>query len=508
MRFINPDVHKFTELVQACSGGPVPFVLSLPNDLLTPLAVYTNLQAANRYAFILESVETGSNLGRYSFMGAAPARFYGCKNAEFFVCDAAGNELSRMPCHDPLHALRKQLEPLQAKWPDSLQLPPLTGGVVGFLGYDCVRYFEPIGAEHQDLLDMPEMLWMLPETIVCFDHLHSQILLMRCVMPEQLAGSVSIPQLYEQLLADARQFASAYLQPTELHQPSIDEVLQGVTPAAQAQSNFSIEEYKQIIGKAKEHIVAGDVFQIVPSQRFTLPLKCPALDVYRSLRKLNPSSYMFALKLDKHELVGSSPETQLRCQKRQLMMRPIAGTRQRTGDMEQDLQLAQELLADEKELAEHRMLVDLVRNDLGSVAAIGSVEIQRLLQVEQYSHVMHITSEVTAQLAQDKDVYDALRATFPAGTLTGAPKVRAMQLINQLETFQRNVYGGLVGYIDLSGNSDSCIAIRMMMASDGQAHVQAGGGVVADSEAKAEYQETVNKATAVLQAIAEAQARS
>lgn len=395
---------------------------------------------------------------------------------------------------------------MQAKWPADLQLPPLVGGLVGYLGYDCVRYFEPIGEMLPDQLDMPEMLWMLTDTVVCFDHLHSKIMLMRCVLPEQFDG-VTVSQLYERLVDEAKQFTAKYLQAPQIPQPNIDKLFNKTDKAMHLRSNFSLDEYKQIVSKCKDHIIAGDIFQIVPSQRFVTQLKCSALDVYRSLRKLNPSSYMFAMKFGNHELVGSSPETQLRCQHGQLMMRPIAGTRKRTGDAKQDKLFAEELLADEKELAEHRMLVDLVRNDLGSVAKVGTVKLKQLLRVEQYSHVMHIASEVTAQLAADKDVYDALQATFPAGTLTGAPKVRAMQLINEFETFQRNVYGGLVGYIDFSGNSDSCIAIRMMMLTNGQAHVQAGGGVVADSESHAEYKETINKAAAVVQAITEAQSK-
>ena len=503
MKAINPSLAQFTELLTVCAGGPVPFVVRLPNDQHTPVSVYANLQAANTHAFILESVETGLRLGRYSFLGAAPRKILSCHNSQFIVTDSTGRELERKACTDPLAELEQYMAPYAARWPATLDLPPLVGGVVGYLGYDCVHYFEAIGDMLRNELDMPEMAWMVTDIVVCFDHLHAQIMLCKCILPDEIEGQ-DIPALYDQLVAEFEDFAAAYLQPAQLRESKVRDVLQEpeLVQPPDLTSNVTEVEYKEIVQRAKEHIQAGDIFQVVPSQRFSMPLTVSALDVYRSLRKINPSSYMFALKLGDHEAVGTSPETQLQCLQGHLMMRPLAGTRHRTNERDKDIQLAAELLQDEKECAEHRMLVDLVRNDLGRVAKVGSVTITRLLEVEHYSHVMHITSQVEADLAATYSCYDALRATFPAGTLSGAPKVRAMQLINEFESVRRNLYGGLVGYIDFAGNCDSCIAIRMMVAVAGRAYVQAGGGLVADSEPQAEFQETVSKATAVLTAIA------
>lgn len=501
---INPTEEEFAGLVEACAGGPVPFVVRLPNDLHTPVSVYSNLRSASPHAFFLESVETGVRLGRYSFMGASPRKVFECRDGRFVATDGNGKEIESLDCEDPLTELEGRMQGYRAKWPDSLALPPLVGGVVGYLGYDCVHYFEPVGEMLPDELSVPEMAWMLTDHVVCFDHLHSEILVSKCLLPEEMEGEKA-STLHERLVEEARVFAARHLRPAELSEVDFDGLFeQGDSLPAGLESNCDEDCYCDIVERAKEHIRAGDVFQVVPSRRYSMPLKAAPLDVYRSLRKLNPSSYMFALRFGDFEAVGSSPETQLRCEGGELMMRPLAGTRPRTGDPARDAELARELLADEKECAEHRMLVDLVRNDLGRVAKPGSVEIKRLLEVERYSHVMHITSEVVAELADDKSLFDAMRSTFPAGTLSGAPKVRAMQLINGFESVRRNVYGGLVGYIDFSGNSDSCIAIRMMMAKGGKAWVQAGGGLVADSEPEAEYRETVNKAKAVLAAIAEA----
>ena len=504
LKAVNPSAEQFARLVDACDGGPVPFVVRLPNDQHTPVAVYSNLRAASPFAFFLESVETGVRLGRYSFMGALPRMVFRCKDGIFTATDSDGNEVERLECDDPLEELERWMGKYRAKWPEGLSLPPLVGGVVGYLGYDCVHYFEPVGEMLPDEMAMPEMTWMLVDHVVCFDHLHSQIIISKCLLPEEHDGA-DIEALHGRLMEETREFARSFLRPADLGEPSFDSLFTTSDAMPKGlESNCDEKCYSDIVSRARDHIRAGDVFQVVPSRRYSMPLDASPLDVYRTLRKLNPSSYMFALKFEGHEAVGSSPETQLRCDRGRLMMRPLAGTRRRTGDPAQDASLAAELLADEKECAEHRMLVDLVRNDLGRVAKAGSVEITRLLEVEQYSHVMHITSEVEADLADDKTLFDAMRATFPAGTLSGAPKVRAMQLINGFEEVRRNMYGGLVGYIDFGGNSDSCIAIRMMTAVDGRAWTQAGGGLVADSDPAAEYQETVNKARAVLAAIAEA----
>ena len=502
----NPSEKDFAELLSACAGGPVPFVVRLPNDQHTPVSVFSNLRRKNSQAFFLESVETGLRQGRYSFMGAAPKLVFSFSEGKFNVLDGKGKKLESVSCEDPLRELERHMDAYKSSWPEELVLPPLVGGMVGYLGYDSVHYFEPIGDMLPDEIGMPEMSWMLVDQVACFDHLHSEILISKCLLPEEMEGK-SPAALYSMSMGKVREFAQSYLCPADLSEPSFESVFQKADSMPEGLSSNCDEKcYCDIVERAKKHIREGDIFQVVPSRRYSMPLGSSPLSVYRTLRKLNPSSYMFALKLGDHEAIGSSPETQLRCERGRLMMRPLAGTRRRTNDRVEDERLAKELLADEKECAEHRMLVDLVRNDLGRVAKSGSVTITRLLEVEFYSHVMHITSEVEAELADDKSVFDAMRATFPAGTLSGAPKVRAMQLINGFEKVRRNLYGGLVGYIDFAGNSDSCIAIRMMMASGGKAYVQAGGGLVADSKPGDEYQETVNKAAAVLSAIAEANA--
>ena len=511
MKAINPSAAEFAELAEACGDGPVPFVVRLANDQHTPLGVFANLHAACDHAFILESVETGERMGRYSFMGARPRALLSYNEGTFTVADASGEVVEEKACADPLDELERRMKPWRASWPDGLQLPPLVGGLVGYLGYDCVHDFEPVGELGPDEIGMPAMCWMLTDFIVCFDHLHSHILLAKCVLPQERAGRDSA-ELHAQLVAAADALAREFLRPAKLSEQSVADALGGGGAGAEAgfeaAANFGPKQYAQVVARALEHIRAGDVFQVVPSRRYRIAAAPPALDVYRSLRKLNPSAYMFALKLGAHEAVGSSPETQLRCVGGELMMRPLAGTRPQGDDAAANARRARELLADEKECAEHRMLVDLVRNDLGRVAAAGTVAITRLLEVEHYSHVMHITSEVTAKLDEDKSVFDALRATFPAGTLSGTPKVRAMQIINDFEPARRNLYGGLVGYIDLAGNCDSCIAIRMMVASGGEAFVQAGGGLVADSKPKAEFAETQKKAGAVLAALQEARGRA
>ena len=508
MRAINPSCADFAKLAKACGDGPVPFIVRLANDQHTPLGVFSNLHSASEHAFILESVETGVRMGRYSFMGAFPRQVMRYNEGSFTVADAAGWPLDELECSDPLDELENRMRPWRARWPAELEMPPLVGGLVGCLSYDCVHDFEPVGELLPDEIGLPAMTWMLTDFIVCFDHLHSHILLCKCVLPSEREGRAA-DELYDSLVKEADAFAKAHLRPASLSEQSVAEALEPAMPdAAEAKvestANFDERAYQEIVERAQALIHAGEIFQVVPSRRYSITNAPAALDVYRSLRKLNPSSYMFALKLGGHEAVGSSPETQLRCINGELMMRPLAGTRPCGEDAAASARLAAELLADEKECAEHRMLVDLVRNDLGSVASSGSVEITRLLEVEHYSHVMHITSEVTAKLAEGKSVFDALRATFPAGTLSGTPKVRAMQIINDFEPVRRNLYGGLVGYIDFAGNCDSCIAIRMMVARGTQAFVQAGGGLVADSQPAAEFLETQKKAGAVLAALQEA----
>ena len=508
MKAINPDRAQFAQLVAACGDGPVPFTVRLPNDLCTPVGSYARIAAKARYAFFLESVELGKRLGRYSFMGANPQRTFVCRDGKFSELDASGQEISSCRTDDPLQQLEGHWRKWQARWPKEVVLPPLAGGMVGYMGYDCVHSFEPLGEVKPDAIGMPEMVFMIPETTVCFDHLHAEVLLTFCLPPGHCRGK-DTDGIHDQLLARAEQAVAEVMAPAGFAPPGVQDCFeQRQQLPAELASNFEPDRYKDVVKRAKRHIQAGDIFQIVPSQRFSCPLKVDPLQVYRRLRKINPSQYMFVLKIDDCTALGSSPEMQLQVTGGRMQMRPIAGTRPRGDSQEQDQALAAELLADEKEVAEHRMLVDLARNDLGRVARTGSVQIDWLMRPEFYSHVIHITSAVSGQLDQERfSIFDALRSTFPAGTLSGAPKVRAMQLINEFEPVRRNLYGGLVGYVDLRGNVDTCIAIRMMIASGGTAHVQAGGGIVADSDPDAELNESRRKAQAVLRAIAEAQAK-
>ena len=506
-RFINPTRKTFASIQAHCGSGPVPFVVKVPNDQYSPAGLYRNMVDQSRYAFMFESVELDERLGRYSFLGAQPSRIYTCAQGVFYEFDSEGNELASIATSDPLRELERATLPWRARWPAAWQLPPLAGGLVGFLGYDCAHYFEPIGKIKKDSIGMPDMVWMLMDTVLCFDHLRSQIMLVRCTRGQQGATRKAAGNLYDQLSQAAEDYADRYLRMPKLSPPSIAAVLAAPRkPAELPPSNFSRDEFMATVRRVKKHIRAGDIFQMVLAQRFSMPLLCSPLDVYRALRKLNPSRYMFALKLDDCALIASSPEAQVRCAAGQLELTPIAGSCPRGGDPAEDRLLAAAMLKDEKELAEHRMLVDLARNDLGRVARPGSVAISRLMEVTKHSHVMHLASRVRAELADEYSFFDVLRATFPAGTLSGAPKVRAMQLINEFENVRRNAYGGVVGYVDFAGNGDTCIAIRMLMAKKGMAHVQAGCGLVADSKPAKEYQETLNKAGAVLQAITEAEA--
>ena len=522
---INPDKTAF--IVHAEGGDAVvPLVFKLPNEGLFAWSAFAALERECDYAFLLESAETGKN-GRYSFMGADPRRRIVLRGGRVQVLNAAGETLSDEAVTDPLTDLERALAPYQQPAVTGQELPPFLGGVVGYLGYDCVHYFEPVGEMKEDLLGVPDMLWMQTDCLAAFDHYRQELILVKNCYREDVADNGGDwGAAYDNACAQLRAFL-ARLQtaaPPPMHLPPniftpplrggaerseagggarkrVRDLSGGTSPPL-PQSNFSKDGFCEMVAQAKEYIRAGDIFQVVPSQRFTFPQQADAVSIYRSLRRINPSPYMFHLKCGDFSVVGSSPELMLSCQQRQLLVRPIAGSRPRGADAAQDAALAEELLRDEKEIAEHLMLVDLGRNDLGRVAEIGSVTVPeaQFTRIEKYSHIMHIVSDVQAVLAEGKTPFDAARATFPAGTLSGAPKVRAMQLINQFEPCKRNLYGGLAGYISHSGDMLTCIVIRTLVAKDGQCYVQAGGGIVADSQPQKEYEESVNKAMAALAA--------
>jgi anthranilate synthase component 1 len=373
-------------------------------------------------------------------------------------------------------------------------LPPFVGGAVGYVSYDAVRWIETIPQTGEDDLKLDDAMMMYFSTILAFDHARQQILIISNAFIEE--GAPQLEAKYEKAVAEIETLEFLLNQPASV--PSFGKATEG---SERIRSNFSKADYLAAVDKAKEHIKAGDIFQAVLSQRFTAEVSCEPFNIYRALRIVNPSPYMFFLKLGEYSVIGSSPEMLVRIVNGKAYYRPIAGTRPRGASEDEDALLAEELKADEKEKAEHIMLVDLGRNDLGRVCEFGSVEVLDLMLIEKYSHVMHLVSSLRGDLRKDLDRFDALMACFPAGTVTGAPKVRAMEIIDALEPTRRGVYAGAILYLDFSGNLDSCIAIRTLVVKDGKAFIQAGGGIVADSVPEKEFQETINKSRALVKAV-------
>ncbi|UNS96502.1 anthranilate synthase component I [Streptomyces tubbatahanensis] len=490
-----PDLETFRRLAKDRRVIPVTRRVLADGD--TPIALYRKLAAERPGTFLLESAENGRTWSRYSFVGVR-------SDAALTVRDGRAHWEGTPPVGvpvdgDPLAALRATVEALHT--PRDLHeagdLPPFTGGMVGYLGYDIVQRLEKVG-HHPDTiddLDLPELTMLLTSDLAVLDHRDGTVLLIANAInhndldtgvEEAHAGAVRRLDAMAADLARPAPVAPVSLPPSEL--PDIDARSGGAT-------------YRGWVEDIKERIRGGEAFQVVPSQRFETPCGASALDVYRVLRATNPSPYMYLLRFDGFDIVGSSPEALVKVEDGRALMHPIAGTRPRGATPGEDAALAEELLADPKERAEHLMLVDLGRNDLGRVCEPGSVEVVDFMSIERYSHVMHIVSTVTGQLAQGRTAFDALTACFPAGTLSGAPKPRALQIIEELEPTRRGVYGGCVGYLDFAGDSDTAIAIRTALLRDGVAYVQAGAGVVADSEPVAEDTECANKAAAVLRAV-------
>jgi len=462
----------------------------LPGDLDTPVGAYLKL-ANGPYTYLLESVQGGERFGRYSFIGLKSAevlRVYG-RRAEV---RRNGKLVEQTTLADPLPWLRQYAARHRVQHVPGL--PRLCGGLVGYFGYDCVRYFEPkLKGEKPDPLGTPDILLMRSDELVVFDNLRATLTL--CVQADP-ASKADLKRAEKRLDAIERQLR------TPLRSPRV--APKGRIEGRGFVSGFTQKKFHAAVDHIKDYIAAGDAMQVVPSQRLTAPFKAPPVALYRAIRRLNPSPYLFYLHLDDHHIVGSSPEPLVRVEDGVVTVRPIAGTRKRGATGEEDLRNEQELLADPKEIAEHLMLIDLGRNDVGRVAETGSVKLTEKMAIERYSHVMHIVSNVTGKLRKGLDALDALAATFPTGTLTGAPKVRAMEIIAELEPVKRGIYGGAVGYLSWDGNMDMAIAIRTAVIKDGQVHVQAGAGVVADSQAAAEWDETMNKARALMRAAEQA----
>lgn len=457
-------------------------------DMETPLSAYWKLAHDQTHSFLLESVTGGEQLARYSFIGVRPRLVLRSKNGEVRHITPSGERTTRLgPGEDPLHALKAEMR--EAPVPDS-ELPTFMGGAVGMLSYDIVRYFERLPNTCEDDLQVDDLAMMLADTVVAFDH--AKNLLKVIVMTDGSSDG------YEAAVAEIERVLAKLRRPI----PPLPDFWGEPHPV---ESNTTRDRYVEVVEKVKAYITQGDGIQMVPSQRFATRVEAHPLTVYRSLRTINPSPYMFLIRFGDFDLVGASPEILVSLHGRVARVRPIAGTRWRGMDEEEDQRLADELIHDEKERAEHIMLVDLGRNDLGRVCDYGSVKVNDLMVIEKYSHVMHIVSDVTGKLSDDHDAFDLLRATFPAGTVSGAPKVRAMQIIDEVEPTRRGSYAGSVGFISHSGDLDMCIAIRTIYLKDGMAYVQAGGGVVYDSIPEKEYEETRNKAKAALRAIEMAQ---
>ncbi|MEE8313389.1 MAG: anthranilate synthase component I [Myxococcota bacterium] len=494
---VRPDRASFRAL--AVGGAFVPLVREVLADLDTPLATFLKVDDGET-AFLFESAEGEEHWGRFSFIGIGARAVLTARAGRVEIRRGDERETIELPLDrsvDPLNYLRTLLAELR---PVELPgLPRFAGGAVGYVSYDWVRYVEQLPEENPDTLGIPDCYFTIPRTVLVHDRKRQRLMIIHPVAtgdgedPDDAyaRGQREIDRVLERLAQPLRV-------PTNPLERSDREV---GSEGTEVRSNTTRERYREVVEKAKAYIRAGDIFQVVPSQRLRVPLEADPLFIYRQLRVLNPSPYLFFLRCADHVVVGSSPEVLVRLEGDTIELRPIAGTRPRGETPEQDRQLEAELLADPKELAEHVMLVDLGRNDIGRVAEIGSVEVDEFQVIERYSHVMHIVSNIRGKLKPDCEWIDLLRATFPAGTLTGAPKIRAMEIIEELEPERRGLYGGSVGYIDYHGNMDMCIAIRTLLIKDDQIYVQAGGGVVADSDPELEYQESLHKARGPLQAI-------
>ncbi|MBV9464461.1 MAG: anthranilate synthase component I [Verrucomicrobiae bacterium] len=494
---IRPSSEEFKSL--AGQGNLVPVCRELMADEETPLSVYRKLTAGSpAHSFLLESVEGGEHLGRFSFVGFEPRRIFRVSEGELRI-DENGKTERRAIAGDPLAALEAEMKAFrQVQVPG---MPRFTGGAVGFFGYEYLSSLEPVPrAKHHDLRT-PDLYFMIMDSVVVFDRVRQS---MQIVVHAATGPGIDADRSYQDAVARIERIEE------RVRAKSIPSLLPlgGDAPPVEFKSGVEKPRFLQMVEKAKEYIHQGDVIQTVISQRFSAATRADPLTLYRALRTVNPSPYMFLMQLEGFSLVGSSPEIHVRCEEGVVEIRPIAGTRPRGRTTAQDLANEKDLLADQKERAEHLMLVDLARNDIGRVCEINSVRVEEFMTIERYSHVMHIVSQVEGHLSKDQTPFGLLRATFPAGTVSGAPKIRAAQIIAELEATQRGPYAGALGYFSFGGNLDSCITIRTVLLKDGHAYVQTGAGIVADSVPENEYQETVNKAKAMFKAVSLAEALS
>ena len=486
---MNPDLESFRRLAR--QGNVAPVWKALVADLETPVSAYLKLAKGRKHSFLLESVEGGERIARYTYLGADPFLKVIARGSAIEIDEGGRTETREGSVFEVLRELVGRYKPAHVEG-----LPPFTAGAVGYAGFDTVRLIEPrVPAFRVQDTDAPDAVFLFFSTLLAFDHAKHEILAIANVRTEECGD---LEEAYREARGQIEEIERLLAQPTPLPPPAAS------SEPLELRSNFAKEDFCAAVEKAKEYILSGDVFQVVLSQRLEMEPHVAPFQIYRALRAVNPSPYLFYLQMDDQAVLGSSPEMLVKVEGREVEYRPIAGTRRRGKDEAEDRALAEDLLADEKELAEHVMLVDLGRNDVGRVSEFGSVRVPEFKIVEYYSHVMHIVSGVRGKLRADKDVFDALAACFPAGTVSGAPKVRAMEIIAELEPTKRGIYSGAVLYLDFSGNMNTCIAIRTMRVQGDKAYLQVGAGIVADSVPEKEWDETMNKAGALLKAVQKA----
>jgi len=494
----NPSLKEFLRLSK--KGNVIPVYKEINADLDTPVSAFLKIKKSN-YAFLLESVEGQEKIARYSFLGSNPSLIFKSRGNKIEISYPQTKKPPRsfVAGASPLDEIKKIMRDFRSVSVPGL--PRFYGGLVGYIGYDTVRFFEDIPDKNHDDLKLADSIFVLTDTMLIFDHVNHTIKIVNTIILPKGAKGISTAgktAIYARAVKKIESIENDFKKP-------IREALDLKNSSAgkiKILSNFKKNEFQKIVNKAKDYIKKGDIIQVVLSQRFSLRIRKKPFNIYRALRSLNPSPYMYYLRLKDLTLIGSSPEMLVRCEDGFIQTRPIAGTRPRTNTEEKDRKLERELLNDRKEKAEHLMLVDLGRNDLGRVCQTGTVEVKEFMSIEKYSHVMHLVSEVRGRLDQNKyDVYDLLKAAFPAGTVSGSPKIRAMEIIDELENIRRGPYAGCVGYFSFSHNMDTCITIRTIIVKSDTAYIQAGAGIVADSVPEKEYFESVNKAKALVQAI-------
>ena len=492
---VTPKFEDFARTYEA--GKPQIVCTSLVADLETPVSAMLKLADRRANSFLLESVEGGSIRGRYSFIGLKPDLIWRCRGDDAEINRRALDDSGSFePCDGgALDSLRALLDESAIELPPGM--PPMAAGLVGYMSYDTVRLMERLPDENPAVIEAPDGLFLRPTVIAVFDTIED---LVTVITPVRSAPGLDTPAAWQQAQDRLAEIVADIERPLPHRHDAKSADIEAPDPVA----NMSKDEFKAMVERGREYIMAGDVFQVVLSQRFETRFTLPPFSLYRALRRLNPSPFLFYLDFGDFSIVGSSPEILVRVRDGKVTIRPIAGTRPRGRDAAEDRQLAAELLADPKELAEHLMLLDLGRNDVGRVAKIGTVKVTERMNIELYSHVMHIVSNVEGELSPDFDALQALAAGFPAGTVSGAPKVRAMEIIDELEPERRGIYAGCIGYFGANGDMDTCIALRTAVVKDGRMYVQAGGGIVADSDPEAEFEESCNKARALLRAAEEA----